>query len=195
MPTVALLAALFLAGCAGPAGVTLPDLGDWEQRQRTLAALDEWTFNGRAAVRTEDDGFNAKLRWLQSGVRYQATLSGPLGIGTVRIEGDDQQAVLINEDGEQSTFHDIEAELQHRYGWTIPVRSLRYWALGIPDPSLPADTKLDEAGRLAELKQGGWQVRVSKYGAAAGQVMPSRVRAGNGSAVITLVIDRWVFFE
>ena len=27
---------------------------------------------------------------------------------------------------------DAERDLYLRYGWTIPVRSLRYWALGIP---------------------------------------------------------------
>ena len=65
------------------------------------------------------------------------------------------------EAGAQHVLQDAERELQWRYGWTIPVRSLRYWALGIPDPSVPATTELDEQGRLQTLEQNNWRVEIS----------------------------------
>ena len=37
------------------------------------------------------------------------------------------------------------------YGWTIPVTSLRFWALGIPDPASPAETEFGDDGQLRKL--------------------------------------------
>ena len=95
---------------------------------------------------------------------FEATVSGPLGIGTVRLEGDGRSVQLTDNDGERIVLEDAERDLYLRYGWTIPVRSLRYWALGIPDPALPAETLLGDDGQLERLVQGGWQVDITRYG-------------------------------
>ncbi|NIQ26669.1 MAG: outer membrane lipoprotein LolB, partial [Gammaproteobacteria bacterium] len=130
------------AGCAARKGLELPDLGDWENRRSTLARLDDWAFNGRIGVAAGDDGFSGSLRWTQDGERFEATVSGPLGIGTVRLEGNGRRVQLTDKDGNRTVLDDAERDLYLRYGWTIPVQSLRYWALGIPDPALPAETEL-----------------------------------------------------
>jgi outer membrane lipoprotein LolB len=186
------LAAL-LAACAAPKSALLPDLGDWDRRTAVLAGLDTWEFSGRIAVRTGDDGFNGKLRYRHRGGGFQATLSGPLGAGTVRIEGDGPRVVLTDTDGQRVEMLDAELELRQRYGWTIPVASLRYWALGIPDPAAPAETRLNEGGQLQSLVQRAWSVNVSRYRDGGGQLMPSRLSAENSDTRVRLVIDRWVF--
>ena len=188
-----LLLVATLSGCAAPTSALLPDLGGWEQRNDVLAGLDAWEFSGRIAVRTGDDGFNGKLRYLHSGDGFQATLSGPLGAGTVRIEGSGPRVVLTDADGQRVEMLDAELDLRRRYGWTIPVASLRYWALGIPDPSTPADTQLNAGGQLASLRQGDWSVAVTRYRDGGGQLMPSRLNAENADTRVRLVIDRWVF--
>ena len=132
---LSLAALLLLAGCAAPKSALLPDISAWESRQAVLAGLESWEFGGRIAVRTGNDGFNGKLRYAQDEEGFQATVSGPLGIGTVRLEGDDRSVTLTDKDGIRTELHDAELELRYRYGWTIPVASLRYWALGIPDPA------------------------------------------------------------
>ncbi len=88
---------------------------------------------------------------------------------------------------------DAELELRQRYGWTIPVASLRYWALGIPDPATPAETVLNADGQLASLRQRDWRVAVSRYRDGGGQPMPGRLSAENADTRVRLVIDRWVF--
>ena len=153
-----------LAGCATRQSLELPELGEWEQRRYLLAQLDDWEFNGRIGVVAGEDGFNGSLRWAQDGDDFQATVSGPLGIGTVRLEGDDRRVRLTDNDGNVTVLEDAERDLYLRYGWTIPVRSLRYWALGIPDPATPADTDFSDSGQLSSLKQGGWTVQISRYG-------------------------------
>lgn len=192
----ALVAALLLiVGCAAPRSALLPEIDAWETRTQVLSALDDWQFNGRIAVRSETDGFNGKLRWIQDRNEFSATASGPLGAGAIRIEGDDTSVVLTDKDGVRTILEDAELDLQYRYGWTIPVASLRYWALGIPDPRVSADTVLNEDGQLSRLRQSGWSVTFSRYAEGGGQLMPKVLTAENTDTRVRLVIDHWVFFD
>jgi outer membrane lipoprotein LolB len=184
-----------LAGCATRQSLELPELGEWEQRRYLLAQVDDWEFNGRIGVVAGDDGFNGSLRWAQDGDDFQATVSGPLGIGTVRLEGDDRRVRLTDNDGNVTVLEDAETDLFLRYGWTIPVSSLRYWALGIPDPATPADTDFADNGQLSSLRQGGWTVNISRYGDGGGQPMPTRLSAVSESTKVKVVIHRWLFFD
>ena len=185
-----------LAGCATvPDAVDLPSIGSWQARNEILGQLDAWQFKGRIAVKAGDDGFNARFDWSQDGDAFAATVSGPLGIGTVRIAGDGDSVTLTDKDGVESRLDDVEAELQWRYGWTIPVDSLRYWALGIPDPAVPGVTELDDQDRLLRLEQSGWAVEISRYAEGGGQSMPRVLTAKNHDTRVRMVIDRWLFFD
>ncbi len=187
------VAALFLAGCAGKSAVTLPDISPWDARREFLGNLDAWAFNGRIAVRAEDDGFNGKLRYRRRESDFEAIVSGPLGIGTVRLEGRDGALSFTDKDGVTTEFTEPETELKARFGWEVPLESLRYWALGIPDPARPADTVLNEAGQLASMVQGGWDIEVERYRETGGEFMPQRLTVTKPGAKVTLVIDRWDF--
>ncbi len=194
-PVAAVALAAVLAGCAAPKSALLPELNDWDARRQVLAGLDEWEFNGRIAVKTANDGFNGKLRWSQDRDAFEANASGPLGAGAVRIEGDGVSVVLTDKDGVRTELEDAELEFRLRYGWTIPVRSLRYWALGVPDPAVPADTVIDETGRLTSLRQRDWSVTFSRYAEGGGQMMPKVLTAENADTRVRLVIDYWIFFD
>ena len=194
---LALLAAVLLvAGCAATRhSVDLPPLDNWETRSAVLGGLDDWAFKGRIAVKAGDEGFNGKFYWAQQGDAFDARVGGPLGMGTVRIEGNGRTVVLTDKDGERTELEDAETELYWRYGWTIPVASLRYWALGIPDPALPATTRLDDTGRLTRLEQSDWTVEISRYSEGGGQPMPRTLTATNPDTRVRMVIDRWSFFD
>lgn len=195
--SVALVVLVLLSGCAGTPrnAVDLPDISSWEMRQQILGSVEHWQFRGRIGVKAGDDGFNAKFNWTQDGDDFDATVSGPLGIGTVLIEGNGNRITLTDKDGEKTVLDNPELDLWHRYGWTIPVNSLRFWALGIPDPDLPVDTEFDDEGRLSRMEQSRWNVDIGAYREAAGQVMPRRLTATNPDTRVRMVIDRWYFFE
>lgn len=188
-----LFAAVAMSGCAASSGVMLPDMQDWPTREATLADLQHWEFRGRFGVSAGSEGFNGKLRWRQKRDRFDVTVSGPLGAGAIELAGNGRQILLTDRDGEVIEMQDAEADILARYGWTIPVESLRYWALGIPAPGIPAGTEFDADGRLATLQQRSWVVTISQYREAAGQPMPRRISAVNADAKVRLVIDNWVF--
>lgn len=186
---------LLVAACATRQSLELPDISSWDARTKVLGGLDSWEFSGRVGISTETDGFDGKLRWIQHGDSFQATVSGKLGIGAVRIEGDRQSVLLTDKEGVETMLQNAELELKYRYGWTIPVESLRYWALGIPDPSAPSNTTFNADGQLASLEQRGWAVKITRYESGGGQAMPSRLSALSSDTKVRLVIDRWIFLD
>ena len=191
-----LLSLGLLGACATTRqGIDLPNIDTWESRSAVLGGIREWEFKGRIAVKAGDEGFNGKLNWSQRDDTFSATVGGPLGMGTVRIEGDSRSVILTDSDGVETVLTDAELELRHRYGWTIPVASLRYWALGIPDPSMAALTDFDEQGRLVRLEQSNWIVEFSRYREGGGQQMPRILSATNPDTRVRMVIDRWLFFD
>jgi len=194
LATVA-LGLVLLSSCAVQRGMELPPLPDWDTRQEVLAAIPEWAFTGRIGVSAGTEGFNGKLRWIQDEDSFRATVSGPLGIGTVRIEGDRDGVEITDKDGTATVLQDVEMELYYRYGWTIPVESLRYWVLGIPDPRVPAAIEFDDLDRVSRIEQRGWNVNVGAYREAGGQQMPARLVATSRETSVRLVIDKWVFRE
>jgi outer membrane lipoprotein LolB len=187
---------IVLAGCATTReSVELPAFGSWDARNEFLASIRDWEFRGRIAVKAGDEGFNGKFNWVQQDEAFSATVGGPLGIGTVLIEGDGQSVVLTDKDGVETALQNAEEELRWRYGWTIPVSSLRYWALGIPDPDVAAITELDDNGHLVRLEQSDWIVEISRYREGGGQQMPRILSATNPDTRVRMVIDRWLFFD
>ncbi|NOX67640.1 MAG: outer membrane lipoprotein LolB [Gammaproteobacteria bacterium] len=188
------LGIILLSSCAVNSGAVLPPLTDWDTRRDILSNTDEWAFTGRIGVSAGTEGFNGKLRWNQVRNGFSATLSGPLGAGVVKINGDSGHVTVVDREGREVELTRPEEDLRRMYGWTIPVTSLRYWALGIPDPAGPAVTEFGDSGQLVRLEQGNWRVSISQYREGGGQLMPRRITAVNGDAKVRLVIDRWTFF-
>lgn len=193
----ALLLLLMLSACATTSRdrIELPEISSWEARKAVLGKLSEWEFRGRIGVKAGDDGFNGKLRWIQDGEEFTATVGGPIGIGTVRIAGNGDSVILTDKDGVETELQDVERDLMLRYGWTIPVRSLRYWALGIPDPVGPVETSFNDSDELEKLVQRGWIVSISRYKDIGAQSMPSRLLVEGNDTRVRLVVDSWYFFK
>jgi len=185
-----------LSGCATTrSSIDLPDITTWDLRQEALIELDSWEFQGRIAVKAGEKGFNGKFNWTQTGDEFYATISGPLGIGTVKIEGDGRVVFLTDKGGIRTILQNPETELYYRYGWTIPINSLRYWALGIEDPSVEAKAEVDEFGRLISLQQNDWVLKISRYRESAGQEMPRNLMASNLDTRVRMVIEKWMFYQ
>lgn len=182
-----------MTGCAATGGAALPSIDSWETRKALLQATDEWEFSGRVGVIAGDDGFNGKLWWRQDGPVFRARISGPIGIGTMFINGHGGEVSLTDSKGETIELDDVENDLEARYGWTLPVESLRYWALGVPDPAAPGDVRLNAAGQLSEIEQRAWQVVIDQYREGGGQPMPRRLTARSGDTRVRLLIDEWRF--
>jgi outer membrane lipoprotein LolB len=192
--TLLLLAiAGLLSACVSTTGRPLPDFDAWPARQAHLETTDEWEFSGRIGISAGDEGLNGKFWWRQDGVVFRARISGPIGVGTIFINGDRRELTLTEQDGTVTELEDAEIDLRARYGWTIPVTSLRFWALGIPDPSSPAELRFNADGLADEIGQRDWLVTIDQYREGGGQPMPRRLTAVSGDFRVRLIIDEWAF--
>lgn len=185
---------LLATACVSQRGAQLPEMDNWQARQRVLAGIRDWSFAGRIALSDGKDGFNGNLDWQQRRDFFDARLSGPLGAGSVRVAGDARRIEVTDSYGVVTELRDAERDLQSIYGWQIPLASLRYWALGIPAPGSAAKTDVAAGGTLQHLQQGGWSVSIDQYRDAAGQQMPRRITAVRNATRVRLVIDRWTIY-
>ncbi len=193
MRAMAVAAAVFVAALTGcktlpPAP---PESAPWEVRKSALQARDKFDLKGRIGVAVGQEGFNAKLRWQQRGTQSQLALDGPLGVGGARITSDGASLKVLNARGEQLDSEAAKHEIESKLGFEPPIASLRYWVLGVPDPSMTADEKLDASMRLASLKQNGWQIDYTAYADVHGQALPSKATLTREGVRVRLFVDDW----
>lgn len=181
-----------LAGCAG--APSRPPAADperaWSDHLAQVQGLNGWQLSGRLALRAADEGWHASLDWRQDAGEYRMRIRGPLGSGSVQLQGDADRVLLRTDDGGEAMAANPERLLYNELGWRVPVSSLRYWVTGVPAPG-PARRQLDEQGHLARLWQDGWDIRFLDYARIGGVALPGKVFASQGDAEVRLVIGNW----
>jgi len=184
-----LVLALLLAGCRTLPG---PSPGaSWQARRAALQARDHFQIKGRIAIAAGQEGFTASLRWVQSGKKSDVALDGPLGVGGVRVMTDGTTLSVVNSRGERLDSEAARAELKARLGFEAPLASLRFWILGVPDPSGPADEVVDAGQRLTGLQQNGWQIDYADYVVMKGEWLPGRMTLRSADVRVRLIVDHW----
>jgi outer membrane lipoprotein LolB len=141
------LAGLLLAACAtqhlAPAAF------------QSLPAL--YTVSGRVAVNAAGKGYNVRFGWTHEGMNDRVDISNPLGQTVARIELQADGARYFDADGKLHDADDVETLSERQLGWRLPAVGLRYWLLGMSDPSRPS-TWTDTA-EARELDQDGWRIQ------------------------------------
>lgn len=201
-PSPAIAARLRLAvivfGAAVAACETAPEIAPvddparvWAERQAALAAIEEWGAAGRLGIRSDEDSWSAGFTWEQRPADFAIRLSGPLGQGLMNLTGSPGWVEMQTSEG---VFGARTAEelMRRHAGWQVPLSGLRFWIMGRPDPDAPVDAlELDPAGRVATLKQLGWDVRYEGYGEFDGHLLPTRLSLENPRLRAKLVVRSW----
>jgi outer membrane lipoprotein LolB len=202
--------AAFVAGCATSPPIP-PPVGNpaaaWQARQAELKPVIAWKIQGRLAMHSGDEGWQATLYWTRDGERQRIDLTGPLGRGHLRLVQDSHGAEL--RDADQRTWHAQNAEqlLYRITGWRVPLDGLDYWVRGLPAPDAAASEELDDRGRLKKLVQSGWDIRFLEYARYGSHDLPSKLfmtrrstgaeenAAGDAALEVRLVVERWTLGE
>lgn len=190
MAGAGLALALALAGCQTVPVSPAPSVA-WSVRRPTLQNLSRFGLNGRVAVAVGSQGFNAGLRWQQSGAVTRLALTGPLGAGGVEVTADAGHLTVVTSSGKRLGDATARAELEDKLGFEPPLTSLRYWVLGVPDPGGPASVQLDSQQRLASLSQYGWQIDYGGYMPAGAEWLPRLMTLRRQGVRVRMVVDRW----
>jgi outer membrane lipoprotein LolB len=188
---VALLAiATLMSGCRTlPAPPAAPE--SWEARRAALQGREHFQIKGRVAVASGADGFTASVHWAQNGTQSTLALDGPLGVGGMHVTSDGTTLSLVNARGERLDSEAARTELRTRLGFDAPLASLRYWILGVPDPSSPAVEVVDVERRLTSLQQNDWQIDYADYVVVKGEWLPGRMTLQRAAVRVRLIVDHW----
>lgn len=188
---VIVLAAL-LAGCATivhPGGAA--DQAAWQARRQRLAGVDNWHIQGRIGVTTPHRGGSASLDWREKGDTMTLLLSGPFGLGAVRLKGTPQVMQVRDSKGHSWTSYSPEHALESTLGWPLPIASLRYWVLGLPAPGVDFQVDVGARGLPSRLAQQGWNVRYKAFKRSAGLFLPQNLTVTRGATRIKLIVSDW----
>jgi len=151
-----------------------------------LYKLERWSFEGRLALTGKNDSWSASINWGHRTDDEKIKLSGPLGQGATVIQLTGDLVTIDRGDGlAQSSTHP-EDFINQQLGMFVPVHSLRYWVVGLPEPT---SAFVETA---TGFKQGGWFIEYKQMQPVDNQSMPHKITVMNEQVKLKLIIDQWV---
>ncbi len=181
-----------LHGCATvPVNRGVPAEVVRNEQLARLRDLEAWALQGRVAVSARGDSFGGSLFWTQEADDLEMQFRAPLGLGGFRIVGDDELLEVEMSSGESFLVEDPEPELEREFGWSLPVHSLRYWMLGMPDPRGEWNETLAVDGTPSRIDQRGWTVEYRRFEPVEGSFLPTHIELSGRGVRLRLAIDRW----
>jgi outer membrane lipoprotein LolB len=173
-----------LSGCSS---VTLERETTYSKRAREpLYNLDNWVFDGRLAIAGLNDSWSANIGWKHTANEEEMKLSGPLGQGATIIKLSDDFVSIDRGDGKVQTSEQPEEFVNQQLGVFVPIRSLRYWVVGLPEPSQSFVETSDG------FTQADWLIAYQQMQAVNGQSMPRKITVLNSRVKLKLIIDQWI---
>ena len=170
-----------LAGCATRPAQVLP---------ASNASIDAFSLNGRVAVKLDDRGYTASLRWRHSATRDSLRLLSPIGSVVGEIEADGSGATLTTGDQKVYRSGDAQSLTREVLGWDLPLAGLRYWVTGRADPSAPVQAQdRDDKQRLKSLTQNDWHVTYLDY--FGDSALPARLSLVYDRLNLRLIVEHW----
>ena len=180
-----LVSVLFLPACSMLS--TTPDIAyKPTSAQSELYELQRWGFEGRIAVISKSDVAQASINWEHSPDEDLIRLSGPLGQGAVTIQLNSTGVTIDRGGGDVKTSTNPEEFINQQVGLFVPVKSLRYWVVGVPEKSQEVATI--ESG----FEQAGWRNQYKTMQSVGGHVLPRNMTVTKDSVKLKLFIDQWM---
>ena len=157
----------------------------------TAAASDEpFVIAGRMSARRGDAGVAGAFTWTHDAHRDAIDLATPLGQTLARLDGEPGNVSVQLSDGRVENAATWNELTRHALGVTIPVEGLAFWIRGRGAPGSQATIERDGQGRVAALRQDGWDIAFAYDDPS---TMPHRVTLtypGAEPVEVRVVVDR-----
>jgi outer membrane lipoprotein LolB len=181
------LCSTVLAACVTTHRTPPPVAVGWEQRAADLQRSSGWQLDGRAAVAVGTQGWQATLNWRQQSDSAEVHLSGHFGIGALVLKRT-PQGLSLNGAPPSDT---VLAQLQERLGFELPIDHLRFWLLGVPDPSAAFELKRNDQDRASQLTQDDWSIDYDRYMPVDGDQLPAHLVLSREGVRVRIAVDHW----
>lgn len=157
--------------------------------RQSLYALEPWSIDGRLGLTGPNDSWSASIVWDHLPDSDQIKLSGPLGQGAVAIHLRGNYVTVDRGGGQVESSSNPEQFINQQLGLFVPIRSLRFWVIGLPKPGESYEDTADG------FKQSGWLIDYPQMLMVNGQSMPRKIVVTNEQVKLKLIIDQWILNE
>ena len=178
------LVILMVSGCTTE--IVAPETLYSKITRESLYNLEQWSFEGRLGLTGIKDSWQANINWQHRSSNEEIRLSGPLGQGATIIKLTGTLVTIDRGNDKIQTSLEPEAFISQQLGMFVPVRSLRYWVIGVPEPGSP----YVEAG--LGFRQAGWLIEYKQMQRVNAQNMPRRITVTNEKVKLKIMIDQWI---
>ena len=155
--------------------------------KEALYGLNAWAFIGRLALKSKTESWQASIAWKHSGDEENIKLSGPLGQGATAIRLLNNQVFIDRGDGKIISSDHPEQFINQQIGMFVPVSSLKYWVVGVPEPNVSF------ISTLSGFKQAEWVVEYEQMQWVNAYKVPRKIIVTNAELKLRLVVDQWDF--
>ena len=183
-PLAVALVALLLTGCALTSNTIL--------LSGEIRFVDTpFTAEGRLSARHARDAVAVNFAWTHDPPRDELAVTSPLCQTVAELSGNAAagRVEVRTADGRHAEAADWTTLTERALGFPLPVSGLSAWIRGAPRPGAPFTAEADREGRVALLRQDGWEV-VYDYPDAAAR-LPLRLIVTYPEFEIRVVVDRW----
>ena len=178
------LVILMVSGCTTE--IVAPETLYSKITRESLYNLEQWSFEGRLGLTGIKDSWQANINWQHRSSNEEIRLSGPLGQGATIIKLTGKLVTIDRGNDKIQTSLEPEAFISQQLGMFVPIRSLRYWVIGVPEPGSP----YVEAG--LGFRQAGWLIEYKQMQRVNAQNMPRRITVTNEKVKLKIMIDQWI---
>ena len=175
-----------LAGCAATPRQTIEGPPPVD-----AAAMQSWSTRGRLAIAVSGEGGSGAFTWRQDESRSELAVRGPLGVGAFSVTVSGDELTVTDSEGVRLAGDAARQQVQARLGSDLPLASLRYWMLGLPAPTPPAQVQDSTAPPMRTIDQGGWQIVYDEFARTGSLTAPTRLTATGGNVRLKLIFDSW----
>ena len=139
-----LLLVLVLNACTGIAVKESGPVAEqaYQSHAEVLAGIPSWSLVGRISLDDGDRGGSGKLQWHVESENSELDFHGAMGRGAWHLQIGPEGAVLREANGDQQTAPGVNALIQDRIGWSIPVDALQWWVRGLTAPGPIEDLEI-----------------------------------------------------
>jgi outer membrane lipoprotein LolB len=174
---------LLLSAC-----VSVPPIpgGSYSKAAREhLYNMQEWRLEGRLAITAPNDSWSANIEWDHLPNSEKIKLYGPLGQGAVVVELTEGVVIIDRGGGNVQTSTQPEQFINQQLGMFVPLQSLRFWAVGLPESGQDYQETTDG------FVQDGWLVAYKEMQQAGVETMPHKMAVSDEHVKLKLIIDQW----
>lgn len=163
-----LFVSTLVSGCTS---LTLPQLSKQQQatthltpqaQQQALSKLQDWDIKGAFSIQQPNHQVIANYQWQQHQRHYIIRIYSSLDLASITLEGDANQASLVNNKGQIFHANSLSQLMQQQLGWQLPVNNLQYWIRGLIAPG-KHHAQYSSQGLLQNLTQAGFSINFTGY--------------------------------